>query len=149
MLTAQDLLRPGYSQQTNINRANAHGFYAETGPAGELRHFGFYRQGEPVGWTVSVENGRTYATRAVTREAGGEDGTESAEEWLREMVSTIYRDAEAEHCVCLFCHKTRAEVATLVAGPERYTYICDECITTCAKILAETRDNSIDEQTTS
>lgn len=130
MAFTQDLLRPGYQQQTHVNRANTDGFYAETG-------FGFYRAGEPIGWTVTVEPGRTYATRTITREAGGPEATATTEEWLREMVQTIYRDANAEHCVCLFCHKTNAEVATLVAGPERHTYICDECITTCAKILSE------------
>jgi ATP-dependent protease Clp ATPase subunit len=53
------------------------------------------------------------------------------------MVETIYREAEAEHVLCAFCGKSSAEVATLIAGPDRYTYICDECIATCSRILEE------------
>ena len=121
MASAHDLLRPGYQQQPATTRATADGFYAETDSAGLLRHFGFYRQGEPAGWTVSVEDGRTYATRTITRQAGGEDATETPGEWLRDMVNTIYRDADADHYVCLFCHKTNAETATLIAGPEPWT----------------------------
>lgn len=141
MPLANDLLRPGYAGQTHVTRSTANGFYAETDAGGQLRHFGFYRQGEPIGWTVTVENTRTFATRSVTRSWRDEDDApeETQEEWLRDLIKTIYRDAEAEHCVCLFCHKTSAEVATLIAGPERHTYICDECIDTCAGILAAQR----------
>lgn len=128
MPPAKDLLRPGYQQQTTVDRTTADGFYAETTADGSLQHFGFYRQGEAIGWTLEVEDGRAYATRTITRECVDADE-------LSDMVNTIYRDADAEHCVCLFCGKTSAEVATLIAGPERHTYICDECIRTCATIL--------------
>ncbi|MBM3797953.1 MAG: hypothetical protein FJW31_28805 [Acidobacteria bacterium] len=55
------------------------------------------------------------------------------------MIGTLYREAEAEHRVCLFCAKTAAEVATLIAGPDRYSFICDECVDTCARILKSQR----------
>jgi hypothetical protein len=39
---------------------------------------------------------------------------------------------------CSFCGTPRAQVQTMFAGPE--AYICNECVTLCAKVLAE-RDN--------
>lgn len=129
MARAEDLLRPGWlpfgSRET--------GFQAEIAPDGALRRFGFYRQGKPMGWVL---DGLT-ATRLNQRAPGEHDG-----EWLRDMVETIYREAEVEHVLCAFCHKSRAEVATLIAGPDRYTYICDECVETCAKIIGEANRTS-------
>ena len=107
MIDAKDVLRPGYTTKVR------EGFYAECGAGGELRHFGFYRDREPAGWTVDVEGERVIATRKVVREYESVD----------EIIQTIYRDAEAEHRVCLFCGKTSAEVAVLIAGPELYCYI--------------------------
>jgi hypothetical protein len=129
-MNADDLLRPGYQRQTVANRQTADGFYAETTPDGRLTHFGFYRQGEPRGWMI--EDGR--ATREQIREG-------HTEEWLRDMIDTVYHQAEADHCVCSFCGKTSAEVATLIAGPDSYTYICDECIEVCGRIVAESKSN--------
>lgn len=37
---------------------------------------------------------------------------------------------------CSFCHKPRAEVKELVAGPAG-VYICDECVTECADIIKQ------------
>ena len=107
MIDAKEVLRPGYTTKVR------EGFYAECGQGGELRHFGFYRDGEPAGWTVDVDGERIIATRKVVWEYESVD----------EIIQTIYRDAEAEHRVCLFCGKTSAEVAVLIAGPELYCYI--------------------------
>lgn len=38
---------------------------------------------------------------------------------------------------CHFCGKTQYEVSKLIAGPA--SYICNECITTCNGLIAETR----------
>lgn len=135
MLLAEDLLRPGYQHQAIATRDTADGFYAETEPDGTLRHFGFYRKGEPRGWVMD----RDSAVRTSTRTPGEET---NPDEWLRDMVETIYREAEAEHTMCAFCHKGRTQVATLIAGPDQYTYICDECVDTCARIVAEQRESA-------
>jgi hypothetical protein len=37
--------------------------------------------------------------------------------------------------ICSFCGKPRAQVQALFAG--RGVYICNECVTLCAEILAE------------
>ena len=128
MVYTKDVLRPGFVQKRR------EGFYAESGRDGQLRHFGFYRDGEPVGWVLDIDAKRMTATRTNVRPFGGE---ENEHEWAREMVNTIYR--EAGHRVCLFCGKTDAEVATLIAGPDQYSYICDECVNSCAKILEDKR----------
>jgi hypothetical protein len=138
MRKAEELLRPGFTRRTTVERAGADGFYAETGAEGELRHFGLYRAGEAQGWVIDVgPGGEMRASRTALRTAEAGD-----DEWLREMVETIYRDAEAEHTTCSFCEKRRSEVATLIAGPDRYTYICDECVDTCAGIVAGAREGS-------
>lgn len=124
MIYTKDVLRPGFEQKRR------EGFYAESGLDGRLRHFGCYRDGEPVGWVVDIDGKRMTATRTNVRSFGGE---ESEDEWVREMVNTIYR--EAGHRVCLFCGKTDAEVETLIAGPDQYSFICNECVLTCAAIL--------------
>src|SRR5574341_646035 len=36
---------------------------------------------------------------------------------------------------CSFCHKSRAEVRKIVAGPS--VYICDECVELCSDLIAE------------
>ena len=124
MIYAKQVLKPGY--KTTARK----GFYADVDEMGLLRHFGFYRDGEPVGWTVDIEGDRVSATRKVTREY----------ESVEEIIDTIYRDSAAEHRVCLFCGKTDAEVAVMVAGPDRYSFICDECIQTCAAILQDRKE---------
>ena len=144
---ARDLLRPGFHEQREISRTTANGFYAETAPDGSLRHFGFYRDGEPAGWTVSVEGPRVEARRVSVRRFDPAEEADAAltggsEEWLREMIDTIYREAEAEQRVCLFCAKTASEAATLIAGPDRYSFICDECVDTCARILESQRSGA-------
>lgn len=139
MPNAQDVLRPGYSRKTTVDRATADGFYAETTPDGSLLHFGFYRNGEPRGWTIDAVGSGFRAMRINTR--ASESGEESDDgTWLGEMIEQIYREAEADHYVCSFCAKANTEVATLIAGPERYTFICDECIETCARIIGDQRD---------
>jgi ATP-dependent protease Clp ATPase subunit len=42
---------------------------------------------------------------------------------------------------CSFCHKSKDDVAYLVASPPDYprVYICDECVEVCHSILGESR----------
>lgn len=141
MPLAQDVLRPGYSQKTVTDRKSADGFYAETAANGSLLHFGFYRNGEPRGWTIDADGTGFRATRVQERISQSSEEPED-ESWLNEMIEQIYREAEAEHYVCSFCGKSNKEVATLIAGPERYTFICDECIETCARIIGDQRDSA-------
>lgn len=40
---------------------------------------------------------------------------------------------------CSFCGKAQDDVKTLIAGPN--TYICDECVDLCARMVRERRSN--------
>lgn len=139
MPLAQDVLRTGYTQKTIADRNSASGFYAETSLEGSLLHFGLYKDGHPKGWTIDADGAGFRATRINTRipESSEEPSDET---WLGQLIEQIYREAEADHCVCSFCGKCNTEVATLIAGPERYTFICDECVETCARIIGDQRD---------
>jgi hypothetical protein len=44
----------------------------------------------------------------------------------------------AEGASCSFCHKSRDDVARLLHGAD--ASICDECVSTCERILAEGRE---------
>jgi len=125
MPKARDLLQPGYVEAGD-------GFRAEVGANGELQSFGFYRDGEAVGWTLEREGVSWHARRSLTTQPG-DDGAG----WLEDTIAMIYREAEASHYVCAFCEKTNAEVAQLIAGPRRYTFICNECVLLCHGIVQQ------------
>jgi len=88
---ARDLLRPGFQEQREISCATADGFYAETAPDGSLWHFGFYREGEPTGWTVSVDGASVEARRVNARRYSPAEDADVAlgggEEWLSDPKS--------------------------------------------------------------
>lgn len=105
---------------------------------GSLRTFGFYRDGEPVGFlftadenaeVFTIERVRKIVSTPSERENDGSTFRDSAEQWIRR----IYREADAGGVLCCFCEKDRSEVAKLIAGPEGY--ICDECVRLCMRIL--------------
>ena len=105
-----DLLKPGFNQRLK------NGFYAELDVRGRLRHFGFYRGGQPRGWIIGLTAASARATRTVSAEfqAGHEM---SMEGWVKDHIQTIYSDAEEKFLLCSFCPNSDAEVAKLIAGP--------------------------------
>jgi ClpX C4-type zinc finger len=148
-------LRPGYST------GNRDGFFAKFHPGGQLAHFGFYQQGSPRGWVLSLAAGEQGGHVEKTTVArfhvdggdggnggnGGESGEEAPddpgerqalaeefEEWVRTWIGRIYDEAEFR-LRCSFCGKASDEVARLIAGPE--SAICNECVALCNDILAE------------
>lgn len=142
------LLRGEYS------RTRSEGLCAEFYPDGQLRHFGFYRQGRLVGPAISLEHGRRAGVlerrqeapylepTTITDEEGNEvEATEEALEqsfleWVKSGIEKVYRAAGSTlHFSCSFCSKSRTEVRRLIAGPE--VFICDECVGLCVEILAE------------
>jgi hypothetical protein len=46
--------------------------------------------------------------------------------------------ADQSTLYCSFCRKSQHEVKKLIAGPA--TFICDECVALCVKIVADTPD---------
>ena len=48
--------------------------------------------------------------------------------------------------VCSFCGKTRDEVAQLIVAPHGGSYICDECVETCAKMIKDRIESSSENQ---
>ncbi len=110
--------------------------YAEFHPDGSLSLFSFSRDGssiqlrlEPGGAGSSVERSRSVS---FEDEDGGTD-PEAFDEWARHWIGRVYDRA---HGIlrCAFCGKGQEEVAKLIAAPED-VYICDECVTVCARIL--------------
>jgi hypothetical protein len=96
---------------------------------------GFYLDGRPRGWTLDIEPEQVVARRLIERGEADGGAFANGEEWVGKMVATIYRDAEAEHRLCLFRGKSAAEVAAWIVGPDQYTYICDESVRTCSGIV--------------
>jgi hypothetical protein len=114
--------------------------YAEFYRNGQLKSF---RSGPPgqAGTTIVLlldqggEQGRVEETTiAFEPDEDADGGPEDFEYWVRDTIRRVY---ERHHSVvrCGFCEKSAAEVATLIAGP--VSYICDECVCTCAAILED------------
>ncbi len=51
-------------------------------------------------------------------------------------------DQEDKSLRCSFCHKVESDVSKLISNPSDYprAYICDECISVCASILEDDRE---------
>jgi hypothetical protein len=78
-------------------------------------------------------DGRVEQSEVTFYESDTEDGADF-EYWVRHTVGRIYEQNQFVHR-CGFCEKSNSEVALLIAGPT--AYICDECIGTCSRILAD------------
>ncbi len=142
------LLKPGYSTDQK------EGFYAEFYPNGQLSHFGYYTNGKPKGWVLTLAQGSLNAQVEIFR--GGKNIVisypqglavtekrrmleESTEEerfchWVKSYIKQIYDDAEFG-LACSFCGQDQHEVQMLIAGPG--VYICDDCVTICNEIIKE------------
>ncbi|MFN7920468.1 MAG: ClpX C4-type zinc finger protein [Bryobacteraceae bacterium] len=118
--------------------------YAEFHDNGRLKLFRSGPPGEP-GKTVTLMLDRTGATGRLEKhelsfepdvDAIADSGNTPEEEfdsWVRDAIRRVY-DAARSTPRCNFCEKSNEEVATLIAGPT--VYICDECVTTCHRILS-------------
>ncbi|MEZ5354667.1 MAG: ClpX C4-type zinc finger protein [Bryobacteraceae bacterium] len=125
-------LAEGFSQNP------AEPLYAEFHSNGRLKTF---RSGPPGGEGKVIvlqvdrsgEEGRVEEAELSYYEA--EPGVDDDfEQWVRHAIRRIY-DLHRHVHRCGFCEKSNAEVTTLIAGP--VSYICDECVETCGRILAE------------
>lgn len=97
------------------------GVQVETNANASLRRIRFERDGQSMELLIE----RRSAT--FTESASGQDWAE----WKLQRIS----DAALHRRRCAFCEKTDAEVLKLIAGPT--SYICNECIEVCARILSE------------
>jgi hypothetical protein len=138
-----NLLKPGYQTREK------NGLYAEFHPDGQLAHLGYYINGQPQGWTLTLNpdqyQGRTERhdrteypyTDAILAAATDPEETQALQAefvvWVERWIDQIYRETTHEQ-VCSFCEKTQAEVKTLIAGPT--VYICNECVGLCHEILS-------------
>jgi len=58
------------------------------------------------------------------------------------------QNAESELASCSFCGKSQLEVQSLIeggcsrGGHKHCVFICNECVTFCAQVIAETADNT-------
>ncbi|MEZ5399947.1 MAG: ClpX C4-type zinc finger protein [Bryobacteraceae bacterium] len=73
-------------------------------------------------------------TMDVALEPSEDSDGEDFASWVRSAIQRVYERNQGI-VRCAFCEKSAAEVATLIAGPT--SYICNDCISVCAKILAE------------
>lgn len=104
-------------------------FYAD----GQLRTFratAAYTPGLSV--TLKLEHDRPQGSLERLEIYSG--SPEEFEDWVRHAIQSI-TDLSSGVRRCVFCEKTEAEVAVLIAGPT--SYLCDECIQTCGQILEE------------
>ena len=110
------------------------GYYAEKNEAGEIVHFGFYLEGEPLGWVLHLSEGKLMAVKTERVACPGQDDPEGTvdPEDLSYWVSQVIRPPEQRSCS--FCQKSQSEVLKLIAGPT--CYICNECVELCSEILA-------------
>lgn len=149
------LLRSGYSTDKK------EGFYAEFYPNGKLSHFGYYTNGKPKGWVLTIARDALNAKveliqgeeSIVTTYPQGvnlTDGIKKLEEfteehfikWLKSHLKSIY-DAELG-LVCSFCRRHQNDVRLLIAGPiiqigneSVRLHICDDCVTICNEIIKQ------------
>jgi hypothetical protein len=123
-----------------LNPEDIDGAYSsETGGRGLVLHhdgsvaeIGFYRGGAPTGWVLHLPlDSEPYLQKKLEL---GHDPDVELETQVKDWIAKIERSGLAEGRVCSFCEKDQSEVATLIAGPE--SYICNECITMAAEILA-------------
>ena len=112
------------------------GFYALKDDQGHVQHFAYYEGGRAQGWSLTIQNGKLFATKV---EQVISPDSEAPEEELSEdeVLGWVHRivSAQGSAQVCSFCEKTSTEVAKLIAGPE--SFICNECVQLCVDILAE------------
>lgn len=104
---------------------------AEYDGRGRLSRAVFERDGEKV--EIGIEPSQRAAKAVSVDEmtfAKASEMQDWAEMRLRHMADRALRRPR-----CGFCEKTAAEVERLVAGP--VSYICNECIEVCARIIAE------------
>lgn len=117
----------------DVSLTEKDGFYAEKLPDGGVVHFGFYRQGEPSGWILDLQDDGLQVRKVETIRLPDEYGEPLTREDVDHWVDVIVRERGDRPVACAFCEKTQAEVRKLIAGPS--CYICNECIELCSEIL--------------
>lgn len=111
--------------------ANEPSLKAEFDGKERLRRAVFERDGETMELTIeSSQRAAAFVESTMLRTKSASQLNDRIELWLRRMVDRARRVPR-----CAFCDKSDAEVARLIAGPE--SYICDECVEVCARILSE------------
>ncbi|HEY3999406.1 MAG TPA: ClpX C4-type zinc finger protein [Candidatus Xenobia bacterium] len=144
-----ELLRPGYQTEEKAF------FYAEI-REGQLRHFGYYLNGQPLGTYINLDAqrriGRVSQALSTFPEDhppyGKDEEIDAAEleadekafwEWAKVWISTIYQEREPKSVSlqCGFCSKRYGEVRRIFTGPK--STICNECLELCIETMWEER----------
>lgn len=120
------------------------GAVGEFDAEGALVRLTTWADGAPSGLELSIDRARgeiVLASREVLTPADFEGGEDEDPASLFRMavdsaVARVWDHVDPSRLMrCSFCEKRQHEVRRLIAGPT--SYICDECITLCAEIIAE------------